>query len=226
MFHVKHRVALLLSFFILACLASYSQGSYSLPDDPFQHKPPKDSSAYKFLARNPYFKDMGQAEREFFQWVNIFRQDPGGFRDRYLLPFLEQFPSLKGPETRSLLEDLDLAKPLDPLVPDPVLIRTSRAHAIDLSAHPHELNHNSSDGTSFRARMEMAGIRKCAGENLYDGKKDPIMALIILLIDKGIPNAGHRKALMRADFRKMGVSIAPWKGEPEYVILVQDFSCD
>lgn len=226
MFHVKHRVVKTLTLFLLAFNSLHGQGSYSLPAEPFQHKPPVDSSAYKFLGRSPSFKELSATEKEFFQWVNIFRQDPSGFRDRYILPFLTQFPEINGPETRSLLEDLDLAKPLDPLVPDPVLNRTSRAHALDLSKHPHVLNHNSSNGTSFRARMEMAGIRKCAGENLYDGKNDPIMALIILLVDKGIPNAGHRKALMRADFRKMGVSIAPWAGEYDTVILVQDFSCD
>jgi hypothetical protein len=226
MFHVKHFALLVTFLFVLAQLSVCAQGVYSLPAEPFKHLPPKDSSAYQFLMRSPAFKDLGREEKEFFQWVNIFRKDPAGFRERYLKPFLEQFPEIKGAETQSLMEDLDLAKPLEPLVPDPVLNRTSKSHALDLSRRPHVLDHNSSNGTSFRARMEMAGIRKCAGENLYDGRNDPIMALIILLVDKGIPNAGHRKALMRADFQRMGVAITPWKGEPESVILVQDFSCD
>jgi len=226
MFHVKHKVAMILVFLFLIPILSLTQGTYSLPDAPFRHEPPHDSSAYQFLARSPYFKSLGKQEQEFFQWVNIFRLDPSGFGDRYIQPFLEQFPEIRGYETRSLLEDLNQAHPLEALVPDPVLLRTSRAHALDLSKSAHVLNHNSSNGTSFKARMEMAGIRKCAGENLYDGKNDPIMALIILLVDKGVANAGHRKALMRPDFRKMGVSIIPWKADPAYVVLVQDFSCD
>jgi hypothetical protein len=226
MFHVKHRVAMILVHLVLLPALALTQGAYSLPDEPFHHESPRDSSAYQFLARSPYFKNLSRQEQEFFQWVNIFRSNPSGFRDRYIKPFLEQFPDIQGSETRSLLEDLDLAQTLEPLVPDPVLLRTTRAHALDLSKSAHVLNHNSSNGTSFKARMEMAGIRKCAGENLYDGKNDPIVALIILLVDKGIPNAGHRKALMRPDFRKMGVSIVSWKADPVYVILVQDFSCD
>ena len=226
MFHVKHRVGLVLFFSLTAFSPARSQGMYSLPDEPFEHRPPRDSSAYQFLSRNPSFKYLSKAEQEFFQWVNIFRVDPIGFRNRYLVPFLEQFPDIKGSETRSLMDELDLARPLDPLIPDPILIRTSEAHARDLSNSAHVLNHNSSNGASFKDRMEMAGVRKCAGENLYDGKNDPIMALIILLIDKGLPNAGHRKALMKGDFKKMGVAIVPWKGEPQTVVLVQDFSCD
>ena len=226
MFHVKHAVALTLVFQLLFTANSSGQGMYSLPDVPFQHKAPRDSSAFQFLSRNPSFKTLDKQEQEFFQWVNIFRMDPAGFRDRYIMPFLEQFPDIKGPETVTLLEDLALARPLEPLVPDPVLIKTSQAHALDLSRKAHELSHSSSNGTSFRARMEMAGVRKCAGENLYDGRNDPIMALIILLVDKGVANAGHRKALMKPDFRKMGVAITPWKTEPATVVLVQDFSCD
>ncbi len=226
MFHVKHRVILILVLSSLFSIHSWSQGVYSLPADPFVHAPPRDSSAYKRLASNPSFLALGRYEMDFFQWVNIFRQDPVDFRDRYILPFLAQFPGINGPETVTLLEDLELARTLEPLIPDPGLNRTSRAHALDLSRRPHILTHNSSNGASFRARMEMAGIRNCAGENLYDGKNDPLMALIILLVDKGVANAGHRKALMRQDFRKMGVSIKPWKGETDAIVLVQDFSCD
>ena len=61
---------------------------------------------------------------------------------------------------------------------------------------------------------------------LVDLRRLHRMALIILLVDKGVANAGHRKALMRQDFRKMGVSIKPWKGETDAIVLVQDFSCD
>jgi hypothetical protein len=226
MFHVKR--VFLLGWFFLFCAfeGTFAQGRYAVSDTPFIHSSISDSVDLGELRRNPAFIGLSPKEQEFFRWVNVFRRNPGEFRVKFVLPFLAQFPNLQGPEAKSLLEDLKEAQPLDGFTPDLVLNKTSRAHAMDLSQRPHVLDHNSKNGASFKYRMELAGKKRCAGENLYDGENDPLFALMVLLIDYGLPSAGHRKALMKPDFSRMGVSIQPWKGESRSVVLVEDFSCD
>jgi uncharacterized protein YkwD len=51
-----------------------------------------------------------------------------------------------------------------------------------------------------------------------------LKAVIMLLIDQGVPEKGHRKALLNSSFNQMGCAIIP-KTNSEECILVQLFSC-
>jgi hypothetical protein len=224
MFHVKHK-AFWAALSIISVLPAFGQGGFSMTDKPFEYRQQEDSTIRHSLEKSNAYLGLGDKEREFFYWVNVLRKDPSTFSRNYLLPFIAQFHELYGQDSKSLEEDLNNARPLEPFLPESVLNRTAGAHATDLAQHHKALSHYSSKGESFAVRMEMAGIRTCAGENLYDGRNEPLKALLILLIDHGVPGYGHRMALLRPDFRKMGVSIVPRPEQEGMVVLVQDFAC-
>ncbi len=223
MFHVKH--ALFCTWFcvLFSCLI-HAQGNYSMTDKPFQHANPQRDSVWNVLASNKLYRQFSSEEQDFLYWLNILRKDPPLFAMNQVQSFLRQFPELAGPESRSLLQDLSSKESMDILIPDEVLIRTASEQAKDLASHAGTLTHYSSKGASFALRMNNAGIMNCAGENLYEGKNEPLTALLLLLIDKGVPGSGHRKSLLDPKYKKTGISIK-YKSDGLMVILVQDLSC-
>ena len=115
-------------------------------------------------------------------------------------------------------------EPLPIVEPNALLTKATQEHAYDLVHNQKGISHSSSDGRSFQQRMKDAGITKCAGENILEGNKDALKAIIMLLIDQGVPDKGHRRALLNPSFNLMGCTIlAKSKGEEH--ILVQLFSC-
>jgi uncharacterized protein YkwD len=114
--------------------------------------------------------------------------------------------------------------PLVLVEPSSFLGKETSKHAKDLALKQKTISHSSSDGRSFQQRMIDAQVSKCAGENLLEGKKDALKSIIMLLIDQGVPDKGHRKALLNPDFNLMATSIYP-KKNGETFIHVQLFSC-
>lgn len=224
MFHVKHK-ALAIALLLGSIFNARGQGSFLMTDKPFIHRQFEDSVLRGNLERNSAYLKLNGDEQEFFYWVNVLRKDPSAFGRHYVLPFMTQFPELYGQDSKSLEEDLHNTQPLEPFQPDATLNRTAHFHAMDLAEHQKPISHFSTKGESFPVRMEMAGIRTCAAENLYDGKNEPLKALIMLLIDFGIKGHGHRKALLRSDFREMGVAIIPRPEQESFAVVVQHFSC-
>jgi uncharacterized protein YkwD len=49
------------------------------------------------------------------------------------------------------------------------------------------------------------------------------MVLILLLIDTGVPGAGHREALLNPEFRATGIGVAAM--DEKRVVFVQQFNC-
>jgi uncharacterized protein YkwD len=72
--------------------------------------------------------------------------------------------------------------------------------------------------------MKAGGVTKCAAENIYTGKNDGLLALIMLLLDIGLDPAGHRKNILNPGLTQMGISIRPHKSN-QRIILVQIFGC-
>ncbi|MGL6268723.1 MAG: CAP domain-containing protein, partial [Chitinophagaceae bacterium] len=102
--------------------------------------------------------------------------------------------------------------------------KEASSHARDLALKQKTISHSSSDGRTFQQRMNDAQVKNCAGENILEGEKDALKAIIMLLIDQGVPDKGHRKALLNPDFNLMACSISPRKNS-ETFIHVQLFSC-
>jgi hypothetical protein len=195
-----------------------------LEDKPFSLELTRNKIVDSFLAQSPSLKEFSSEEQAVFYWVNVLRSDPRGFKKDVIVPFLTTFPEANTNYAKSLLQDLDRQPPLQFIEPSGFLSKETRDHAKDLANKQKTISHSSSDGRSFQQRMNDAGVSKCAGENILEGKKDALKAIIMLLIDQGVPDKGHRKALLNPEFNLMACSIMPKKNSENF-IQVQLFSC-
>lgn len=177
-----------------------------------------------FLNTSPLYAKLTKEEKDLFYWVNLLRFDPPLFEKEVILPFLQQFPESASSYSKSLSKELQAQEPLQLVLPDKRLSDLSMDQARDIVYKQKGISHQSSDGRSFQERMQNAGITRCAGENIFEGSKDALQAIIILLIDQGVPGVGHRKALLNPAFNIMGSAFVPKKSGPN-TILVQIFSC-
>ena len=66
-------------------------------------------------------------------------------------------------------------------------------------------------------------INRCAAENLSYGPANTVMALILLYIDEGLPDVGHRKNLLSPTYVEMGIGISNYSNNN--VLVVQDLAC-
>lgn len=221
MFHVKH---LLLCLAICLCQGMVKgQGTLVLERRDFVVSRSRDAGIEQSLAGYAALQKLDSLERDSYYWINLLRKDPPAFSHNYLTPFTEQFSGLDPTYVRSLKKTLAGTGELPMLVPAPVVQAEAERHARDLAKHIGRLSHSSSDGRSFSERMAQAGIRKCGGENVFEGEDDALVALLLLLIDAGVPSLGHRNALLNPGFNIMGVAAEPSKDGKIY--LVQLFSC-
>lgn len=222
MFHVKH---LCFFFFFLFPFCGFSQAYFKLTDKPFHYVCPPDSIIYDWIKAESRGRVLTSEETSFFYWVNFVRKNPLSFRDFILRPFISQFPEVAGNESQTLLNDLSNADEKDMLRLSSALTSLSRDHAKDLVYRKGKLTHNSRMGFSFSQRVKSAGIIGCAAENLYTGKNDALLALLMLLLDLGLEPPGHRINILSAVYKSMSVVIStiPTTGQ---VVLVQNFGCN
>ena len=217
---MKHLLFLLFSLPFLVL----GQGSMELEVKPFKMNLARDKKVDSFLTSFRSLQSFSLEEQALYYWVNVLRSNPPLFRKQIIEPFLEQFPEASTSYAKSLLSDLDNQAPISLVAPSKLLAKTSREQANDIAYKQKEISHSSSDGRNFQQRMKDAGVTTCAGENILDGNKDALKAVVILLIDQGVPGKGHRKTLLNPSFDLMGCSFIPKKNSENY-ILVQLFSC-
>lgn len=221
MFHVKH----FLSLVLLLPLLSLGQSQFSLQDKRFTVDLPVDNVLMDFVQSQTKGRGLTEEEKQFFYWANFLRTDPGSFYSSIIIPFLVAFPEAKGKEAESLKKDLLACTPLSRYRFSYQLADLSFEQAADLAEHSTQISHTDSKGRTFAQRMKQGGVTKCAAENIYTGKNDGLLALIMLLLDIGLESAGHRKNLLSPAFGTMGLSIRP-HSSGQRVILVQVFGCN
>jgi len=221
-FHVKHLSCL---FFLISPLFTLSQAYFNLTDKPFYYSCPPDTVIVDWIKAESRGKGLTPEESSFFYWVNFVRKNPKSFRDLILMPFISQFPEVGGAESQALVNDLSNTDELSFLRLSSALTSLSRDHAKDLVYRKGKLTHNSRMGFSFSQRVKSAGILGCAAENLYTGKNDALLALLMLLLDLGLEPPGHRINLLSTTYKSMSVVISsiPSTGQ---VVLVQNFGCN
>jgi Cysteine-rich secretory protein family len=205
-------------------ICSFSQGVITLQDKPFVYKSSLDSTVWKSLDTEPTFKLLSQKQQEFFYWTNVFRQNPRWFYASVVKEFIKQFPEANKPEVKSLERDIQKsAASLPYLMPDLGLLKMSSIHASDLSKRGGVISHKSANGKDFVQRINEAGSYRCGAENLFVGNNNPLEALVMLLIDFGVADKGHRLNLLDPSFTKMGASLSDVS--PKKIVLVQVFAC-
>lgn len=218
-------IRLAFSFLLLISTGlAYGQGVIVLQDKPFVYKNNRDTSVWNRLAANSTFRSLSTMEKEFFYWTNLMRKNPAAFGETVLREFLHQFPEANSGESRSLDTDLKQVKAALPfLVPDEGLIRMAKTHAADLINRGGIISHQSSSGKGFVDRIKEVGGYRCGAENVFVGTPQALDALILLLIDTGVRDKGHRKNLLDQNFTLMGASFV--ETGKNKAVLVQDFGC-
>lgn len=185
--------------------------------------PGKDKELMQALHKNSGFETLSDEQEEWFYWTNLSRQKPKFFFDSVIQPILKLYPKLESNYTKSLKIDLYALQHLALVIPNSKLLTLAQGHADDLARQKKTHSHNSGNGESFQNRMIKSGINKCAAENISYGPSNAIMAIVLLYIDEGLPDLGHRKNLMSANYVEMGVGIS--KYSDNIVLVVQDFAC-
>lgn len=183
-----------------------------------------DTSVTNWDNSQPGYNRLSKAGKDFLYWTNYSRVNPRRFWDSVVAPILVVYPNLKSSYSESLKSDLYSSQPLEKFKLNPILIGTAQAHANDIGLKKAKPGHTSTDGRTFSDRLKAAGIKTCAGENISVGNVDPILSLVLLYIDYGIPTLGHRKSLLNPTYIETGIGVAPY-GDTDNLFIVEDFSC-
>ncbi len=150
-------------------------------------------------------------EKEIILLINLARLDGKTFGDKIVIPYLknnnEGFNE-NSPEIISLLKDLNSIKNQACLLPQRTLFEIANTHASRMG----KLGKIGHDGYQKRFK----NFKGATGENCSYGFNEPLLILMQLLIDKDVPNRGHRKNILGLDatskqFTHIGIAIKPHK---------------
>ncbi|WEK18259.1 MAG: CAP domain-containing protein [Candidatus Pedobacter colombiensis] len=163
-------------------------------------------------------------EKDMLIYLNLARIDGAKFFDTYFQDFVDErnqvmrqysnYNDLKIDRNssyyRSLRRDLQNIKNLPVFWPDEVLSQVATLHAKDLNRNNY-IGHNSSDGRSSGERISRVYPRKANGECLAFGYNSGLDNICMLLLDKGVPDLGHRKLMLNtsAQLNTVGLSFHP-----------------
>lgn len=221
MFHVKH----LILFIFLLPLGVAGQSQFSLQDKRFAPTLSIDQDLMDYVSEQTKGRGLTEEEKRFFYWTNFLRLNSKKFYLDVIEQFLKEFPEAKGKEAESLRKELLSLSALSKYKYSDLLADLSFEHANDLAENSSQIGHVDSKGRSFAQRMKLGGVTRCAAENIYTGKNEGLLALIMLLLDIGLESAGHRKNLLNTSFTSMGLSIRPHQ-TGQRIVLVQIFGCN
>ncbi len=222
MFHVKQ--LLLIALFFPCFALAQTMGNTILPDEDFPALPDKDEKVEAFISQLPEIKSMSKLNQEWFYWTNYSRINPRRFYDSVVEPLLKALPTLKTANSRSLKSELYKSAALPFLKPNKDLEMVAQQFVDEMSSKNALPSHNSPSGATFQSRMQSINIKYCAGENISWGKPNTVLMLVLLYIDEGVLELGHRKSLLNPSFTEMGIGYNTYP-DGKYMV-VQDFACD
>lgn len=221
MFHVK----LFLCIILILPIAAYSQhfGTTTLAVKTLPALPSRNKEIDNLLTKDSLYNSLGTSIKEWFYWTNYSRNTPKKFWDSVVAPILTLYPDFRNSYTSSLEKDLNNAPSLPFLKPNKKLLLTSGSLARELAVQNASPSHTSPSGATFGERMKANGIIECAGENISFGPSNPLLMLVLLYIDQGVPQLGHRHSLLNPAFTEMGVGTAVYTDKNS--VFIQDFAC-
>jgi hypothetical protein len=143
-------------------------------------------------------------EKEIFTYLNEARTKPSVFADKYLI---KQQTEIE----KECYLFMKAHKALEPLELSCILYKAAKFHVDDTGIKGLTI-HESSDGTSFSARLKkyLPNYSNIA-ENIDFGNNDALSIVLSLLIDDGVPSRGHRLNIMGSDFKIIGISVGNHK---------------
>jgi len=143
--------------------------------------------------------------KEYLSLLEQFRK----VYDGKLLKLPGQTPILTKEGTSAVAEairSLRSRTPVSPLSPSKGMSLGAKDHIRDLRTSGAS-QHKGSDGSQAWERVNRYGTwQKIIGENISFGHNKARNIVMVLLIDDGVPNRGHRKNILNPDFRVVGVA--------------------
>lgn len=179
---------------------------------------------------------LSPLEKELVYEINLFRSNPPAYAEKYIKPLAKSFKGklmyypdelpLKTEEgvkaVNECLASLKTASPVQLLYPSQGLSKAARDHVKDQSKSG-RIGHTGSDNSNFEKRIDRYGTWGVSiGENIAYGCSSARQIIIYLLIDDGVKDRGHRKNLLKGEFKMIGVASGK---HPEYDYMhVMDFA--
>ena len=81
--------------------------------------------------------------------------------------------------------------------------------------------HKGSDGSMCGERLNRHGtFLKCCGENISYGASSAKDIVAQLMVDDGVPSRGHRKNILKADFKVAGAAVGPHQRYGKMCVIV------
>lgn len=162
-------------------------------------------------------KYLSAEEKKIIFYMNLVRMDGKRFFDTYFQQYIDehnekmkQYSNYKevrvsrnDPYYRGLEQDLRDVKNLGLLYPDETLTYVAQQHGKDMKKH-NLAGHNSSDGRTMVDRIQKYYPRNGMAENLAFGFSSGLANVSLLLLDKGVPDLGHRKNILN---KTLGINI-------------------
>lgn len=151
---------------------------------------------------------MNSNEMEMVNEINLLRGNPSGYI-QYVDAYVNEQRRTGGfPVDQAVVDELkgELRQlgPLSILSPSQCIYQAAKEHGIDQKPTG-DVNHQGRDGSWPWDRVRKACPNMQDGnENLVAGTPSVRTAVILLLIDEGIPTRGHRKTLLKPEWRYVG----------------------
>lgn len=169
---------------------------------------------------------LSHEEKNMILAMNLIRYDPTRYAALYvasLLPyFIDKQLHLPGlgyilvtregdAPVKELYEELKRTQPVDILQPSEGLSRAAASHAAYQSRNG-QTGHSGQGGTRARVEREGTWLSHLA-ENIAYGNPNAHYAILMLMIDDGVPDRGHRINMLKAELQVAGMA---WATHPRY----------
>jgi len=167
---------------------------------------------------------LSQEEKKIIFYMNLMRLDGTKFFNTYFQDFvtdhnkrMQRYSNYKDLRIntydsyyRGLKEDLKKVKNYELYYPDETLTFVALNHGKDMNRH-NLAEHHSFDGRSMHDRIAKYYPNRSMAENLAFGFAKGLDNVCMLLLDKGVPDLGHRKNMLNTSYglNTVGVSIQP-----------------
>jgi len=182
---------------------------------------------------------LNDEEKKIIFYMNLSRMDGTKFFNTYFQDFvnaynidMQQYSNFddlrvnrKDKYYRGLEKDLKDIKGLSIFSPDETMTYIAQQHAKDLSKN-NIAGHNSSDGRTVKDRISQYYPRRAMAENLAFGFSKGLANVCMLLLDKNVPDLGHRKTILGTSYNLtlVGVNIRKHPGYRYCAVI--DFTSD
>jgi len=170
---------------------------------------------------------LNEEEKKIVFYMNLARTDGEKFFNTYFQDFVDAYNAdmrqysnyddlrvnRKDKYYRGLKEDLQEIKGLTLFSPDETLTYISQQHAKDMSKN-NIAGHNSFDGRTVKDRIYKYYPGRAISENLAFGFSKGLANVCMLLLDKNVPDLGHRKTILGTSYNLslVGVNIRQHPG--------------